>query len=110
MKVHLRVMPLAGRTFRVVTLRPSAGVRSSTNYYHHTWHVVSDTAGAGVLARLMWGLAYQKQPGTLVLIAEPHLVATPFDGARSDPVVLVPAGLTSPCEDALRQLKARLCR
>jgi hypothetical protein len=110
MKVHLRVMPLAGRTYRVVTLRPSVGVRYSTNYYHDTWHVVSDTAGARVLGRLLWGLAYQKQPGTLVLIAEPHLVETPFDGARSQPVVLIPSGLTPVCEGALRQLKESLPR
>jgi hypothetical protein len=110
MKVHLRVLPLAGRSYRVVTLRSSAGVRFSTNYYHDTWHVVSDAAGSQVLARLLWGLAYQKQAGTLVLIAGPHLVDTPFDGARSDPVVLVPSGLTPVCEEAFRQLKGRLGR
>lgn len=108
MKVHLRVLPLAGRTYRVVTLRPSSRARFSTNYYHDTWHIVSDAPGARLLARLMWGLAYQKQPGTLVLLTEPHLVPTPFDGARSDPVVLVPSDLTPVSADALRQLKARL--
>jgi hypothetical protein len=110
MKVHLRVLPLAGRTYRVVTLRPSSRARFSTNYYHDTWHIVSDTAGAHLLARLLWGLAYQKHPGTLVLLAEPHLVPTPFDGAPSYPVVLVPSGLTPFSDEALRQLKARLHR
>jgi hypothetical protein len=110
MKVHLRLLRLAGRTFRVVSLRPTDRARFSTNYYHDTWHVVSDTSGAAVLARLLWGLAFQKQPGTLVLLSEPHLVPTPFDGAKSDPVVVIPAGLTPTCDDALRELKSRLGR
>ncbi len=110
MKVHLRLLPLAGRTYRVVTLRPCSHARFSTNYFHDTWHIVSDTAGARLLARLLWGLAYQKQPGTLALLHGPHLAPTPFDGARSDPVVLVPAGLTPVSADAFRQLKARLGR
>jgi hypothetical protein len=110
MKVHLRLLRLAGRTYRVVTLRTSERARYSTNYFHDTWHVVSDMGGAGVLARLLWGLAFQKQAGTLVLLSEPHLVPTPFDGARSEPVVVIPSGLTPTCEDALRELKSRLGR
>jgi hypothetical protein len=108
MKMHLRVRRLAGRSYHLVTLRPSVEVRFSTNFYHNTWHIVSDVRGSRLLARLLWGLAYQKQPGTLVLIDDPHLAPTPFDGARSDPVILLPSGLTSADEDALRVLKERL--
>jgi hypothetical protein len=110
LKVHLRRLDLAGTTYHVITLRPSTRARFSTNFYHCTWHVVSDAAGARLLARLLWGLSYQRQPNTLVLIDAPHLVPTPFDGRRSEPAVFLPAGLTPVREDDLRTLKSRLGR
>jgi hypothetical protein len=95
MKVHLRVVTVAGATYRVVSLRPATRVQFSDNHYHDTWHVLTGALGAQVLARLLWGLSYQRQPGTLVLIDEPHLVSTPFDGDPALPIAFVPLDLPS---------------
>ncbi|HVK72694.1 MAG TPA: hypothetical protein VM734_05215 [Kofleriaceae bacterium] len=108
LKVHLRLVPSGAMTYRVVTLRPVTRVRFSTNYFHDTWHILTGRAGAMVLGRLLWGLAFQRQPGTLVLIDAPHLVSTPFEADRADPILLVPAGLTSVEASTLRELRRRL--
>lgn len=50
----------------------------STNRYHQTWHVLSGLRGAQLLAHLLWGLAYQRVPGTLVVIGAPWLNPEPF--------------------------------
>ncbi|HET9967324.1 MAG TPA: hypothetical protein VFQ68_03745 [Streptosporangiaceae bacterium] len=89
-------------------MRPGTRARFASNYYHGTWHVLSDLHGARVLGRLLWGLAYQRMPGTLVLIDRPQLDPSPFSGAPSDPVALVPAQLTSLPAGAARGLRARL--
>ena len=68
MKFHLREVRAGGRLYCVVTPRPGADVRFSTNNFHDTWHVVTDAAGARMFARLLWGLAYQRQPGTVALL------------------------------------------
>lgn len=109
-KVHLRIVELYGAALRVVTLRPQDTVRFSTNYFHDTWHILVGKHGAMVLGRLLWGLAFQRQPGTLVLIDEPHLRPTPFEADRPDPILLVPDGLTAVDDDALRALRIRLRR
>jgi hypothetical protein len=103
-KVHLRVVSIAGATYRVVSLRPAIRARFSSNRYHDTWHVVTGVAGAQVLARLLWGLSYQRQSGTLVLIDAPHLVPTPFDADPGQPIALVPIGVTSIEADRVRPL------
>src|SRR5437764_708249 len=94
LKVHLRLLRIGGATYRVVTLRPGARVAFSTNFYHQTWHIVTDERGARLLARLFWGLAFQHQPGTLVLVHGDHLLPTPFEAERSDPFLIIPTGLT----------------
>jgi hypothetical protein len=101
-KVHLRVVSVAGATYRVVSLRPAIRARFSSNHFHDTWHVVTGTRGAAVLARLLWGLSYQRQPGTLVLIDEPHLVATPFEADPGLPIAFAPLGITSVDADRVR--------
>ena len=78
--------------------------------FHGTWHIVTSHAGALLLGRLLWGLAFQRHPGTLVLIEGPHLAPTPFDGDPPDPLLLVPAGLTAFDVDRLRALQQRLRR
>jgi hypothetical protein len=108
LKVHLRLLHLADYLYRLVTLRAATDVVYSTNYYHNTWHLLSDRRGAHLLARLLWGLSYQRHPGILVLLHGRHLRPTPFDAAPSDPVLLIPAGLTPFRPEAFRQLKARL--
>lgn len=108
MKLHRHVMPCGGRDYTVITLRPGARARFSGNHYHDTWHVLSDLHGARVLARLLWGLAYQRVPGTLVLIDRPQLDADPFNAEPADPIALLPARLTSLSGKAARELRARL--
>jgi hypothetical protein len=103
-KVHLRVVSVAGATYRVVSLRPTIHARFSSNHFHDTWHVLAGAEGAAVLARLLWGLSYQRQPGTLVLIDEPHLVATPFEADPALPIVFVPLGITSVDADRVRAM------
>lgn len=110
LKVHLRLLRLAGQVYRVVTLRPGTAAAFSTNFFHQTWHVVSDQAGARLLARLLWGLSFQRRPGTLILVHGPHLRPTPFEAERSDPFVLLPSHLTPVNEGAFRELKGRLKR
>jgi hypothetical protein len=110
MKVHLRILKIGPHTYRVVTLRPQTRVTFSTNYYHNTWHIVSDMQGSRLLARLLWGLSYQRLPGTLVLVHEPHIRPTPFEAERSDPFLLIPADLTQFDNHTLRVLKGQLDR
>lgn len=110
LKMYLRLVEVHGQTLRVVTLRPATAVRFSTNYFHDTWHIVTSHAGALLLGRLLWGLAFQRHPGTVVLIDRAHLAPTPFDGDPPDPILLVPAGLTSFDVDRLRALRQRLRR
>jgi hypothetical protein len=108
LKLHRRTMVLDGRVHTVVTLRPGSDFRFATNRFHDTWHLLSDWRGARVLARLLWGLSYQRRPGTLVLIDQPNLDPNPFDAAPSDPIVLVPADLTVLTPAAATALRRRL--
>jgi hypothetical protein len=110
LKMHLRLLTLGGSPYRVVTLRPGTRIAFSTNYFHETWHIVTSQRGARLLARLLWGLAFQRQPGTLLLVHGDHLLPTPFEAERSEPFLLVPAGLTPLDPSALRELKRRLPR
>jgi hypothetical protein len=110
LKVYLRLFEIHGTTLRVVTLRPQHTVRFSTNYFHGTWHLLGGVHGAMVMGRLMWGLAFQRLPGTVVLVDESHLVPTPFEADRPDPILIVPDGLTTVDDDLLRALRLRLRR
>jgi hypothetical protein len=110
LKLHLRLLEIGRRQIRVVTLRPSCGVSFSTNYFHDTWHILVGPDGTALLARLFWGLAFQRHRDTLILIDHPHLVSTPFDGDPSDPILLVPDQLTHIDDDLLRELKHRMRR
>ncbi len=108
LKLHRRRMRLAGRPYTVVTLRPDTDARFSTNFFHDTWHVLSDWHGARLLGRLLWGLAYQRVPGTLVLIDRPFLDPNPFDAEPADPIALVPGLITPLTGSAARELRRRL--
>jgi hypothetical protein len=110
LKLHLRVLAVHRRELRIVTLRPQTGVRFSTNRFHDTWHILGDVDAAGLLGRLLWGLAFQRKPGTLIIIDRPHVVATPFEADPGDPIALIPDGLTRIDEDDLRAVKLRLRR
>jgi hypothetical protein len=108
MKLHRHAVAVGDRTYTVITLRPGTYARFSNNYYHHTWHILSDLHGARVLGRLLWGLSYQRVPGTLVLIDRPNIDPSPFSAAPADPIALVPSHITSLPERAARVLRARL--
>jgi len=108
LKLHRHVVRLDGRRYTVITLRPGTRARFASNCYHGTWHVLSDLHGARVVGRLLWGLAYQRVPGTLVLLGPPQLDTSPFSGAASGPVAFVPAHLTSVPATAARALRSRL--
>ncbi|MEX5635559.1 hypothetical protein [Parafrankia sp. FMc2] len=108
MKLHRRRLRLDGRAYTAITLRPGSYARFSTNHYHQTWHVLSDWHGARLLSRLLWGLAYQRMPGTFVLIDRPFLTPNPFDAATSDPIVLLPSVLTTLPATAARALRSAL--
>ena len=108
LRLHRYLLRLDGREYTVITPRPGTGVGFSTNRYHDTWHVLSDLRGAQLLARLLWGLAYQRVPGTLVVIGPPLLDPNPFDAEPADPIALVPAVLTPLRAQAARQLRHRL--
>jgi len=107
LKLHRRRLRLDGHDYTVVTLRPGTDVRFSTNLYHETWHVLSDWRGARLLGRLLWGLSYQRVPGTLVLIDRPFLDPNPFDAEPADPIAIVPALLTPLGTRAAGELRRR---
>lgn len=106
LKLHLRLVTVNGYCYRVVTLRPSMRIFFSTNFFHETWHIVTSQVGSQLLARLLWGLSFERHPGTVLAIH--NLLATPFEAERSDPILLVPAGLTRLSAGDLRILKNRL--
>jgi hypothetical protein len=108
MKLHRRPVRLDGREYTVITLRRGTRARWSTNRCHQTWHILSGQHGAQVLARLLWGLAFQRRPGTLVLIDRPFLDSNPFDAEPADPIVLIPAQLTNLTGRAARGLRRQL--
>jgi hypothetical protein len=110
LKLHLRVFEIHGVTLRVVTLRPQNQVRVSTNYFHDTWHLLGGPAGAVLLGRLLWGLAFQRHAGTLVLIDGDHVAPTPFEADPPDPIILVPDAITRIDDDLLRALRLRMRR
>jgi hypothetical protein len=108
MKLHRHAVSIGGRSYTVITLRRGAYARFSNNFYHGTWHILSDLHGARVLGRLLWGLSYQRVAGTLVLIDRPNIDPSPFSAAPADPIVLVPSDLTVLPERAARALRSRL--
>ncbi|WP_156056105.1 hypothetical protein [Streptosporangium roseum] len=78
----------------MITLRPGTRARFSTNFYHRTWHILSDPHGALLLSRLLWGLSFQRRPNTVVIIDRRFIDPNPFDAEQGDPIALVPADLT----------------
>ncbi|WP_211591998.1 hypothetical protein [Microbispora sp. H10836] len=64
--------------------------------------------GARLLGRLLWGLSFQRLPGTVVVIDRPHLDPNPFDAEQADPIVLAPTHLTTLKRQGARELLRRL--
>lgn len=110
LKVHRHAVVLAGREATVLRLRPSGNERFATNYFHDTWHVLSDPDGARLLGQLCWALSYQRQPGTIVVLHEPELVRNPFDAGPSNTVVVYNSMLAPFKADMATALRAILRR
>jgi len=108
LKLHRRELVLDGRAFTVLTPRPSQPERFATNSFHETWHVLTDPAGAQLLARLMWAMAYQRKPRTVLLVDGPMLVTNPFDADPSSPILIVNSDLGGPTRAGLDALEAML--
>ena len=99
---------LDGRACTVLTPRPSQPERFATNAFHGTWHVLTDPAGAQLLARLMWAMAFQRKPRTILLVDSPLLVTNPFDADPSSPILIVNSDLGGPTRTGLDALEALL--
>ncbi|WP_017593266.1 hypothetical protein [Nocardiopsis potens] len=107
MKLHRHRLRLDGREYTAVTPRPGTDVRFATDRMHGMWHLLTDPRGAAFLARLLWGLSYQRRPGTLVFLGSEVLLPEPFGAEPSDPVVLAPVPATPVTTAAARELRRR---
>lgn len=110
LKLHLRVLNLNGKTWRILSLRPGTDAKFSTNYFHDTWHIVTDNPGAQLLSRILWGMSYQREPGTVFLLHSENIKPTPFEAEPSQPFLICPANLSAPNPQAFRELKSLLSR
>jgi hypothetical protein len=99
---------LGGSRYAVLSPRPSVEARFATNRYHDTWHIVTDVSGAHLLARLCWAMAFQRHPGTVLVIDPPLLVPNPFDGDPPAPIVIVNNDLGPFDREAAASLRAAL--
>jgi hypothetical protein len=108
LKVHRRSLRLAGQDYTILSPRPSETARFATNFFHDTWHVISDREGAQLLARLCWAMAFQRRPRTVVLLDAEFLVPNPFDADPSSAIVIVNNDLGPFGLDALKDLKGQL--
>ena len=68
LKMHLHLLRTARAEYRVLTLRPGIDVQFASNYYHSTWHFLTDHIGASVLARLWWALSFDRNSNVLIVI------------------------------------------
>ena len=91
LKLHLRLCELPGYTYRVLSLRPSCGARFSNNLVDERWHLLTDLGGAAILARLWWGLSYQRHAGTILALHGEHIVETPFEADPALPCLFTVA-------------------
>jgi hypothetical protein len=108
LKVHRRSLRLDGLEYTILSPRPSEAARLATNRYHETWHVISDGAGAQLLARLCWAMAFQQRERTLVLVDAPLMVPNPFDADPSTPIVIANNDLGPIGRDAVKDLRTKV--
>ncbi len=107
-KVHRRIVRLDGADYTVLSLRPSDSYRFATNYFHETWHVLSDIAGGRLFGHLCWAMAFQRQARTLLVIEPPNLIANPFDADPSNSIVIANSDIGAPSRQALDELRRKL--
>ncbi|GAA4563110.1 hypothetical protein GCM10023176_06360 [Micromonospora coerulea] len=87
LRLHRREWCHGGRTYQVITLRPTDPVRFAVRVEHHFTVVSSDLAGARLLGRLLWGLSYQRRPDTLLVLEPGRMVPDHEEGQPSPPAV-----------------------
>jgi hypothetical protein len=108
LKLHRRALTLDGRDYTVISPRPGTQVSFANNHRHGRQRIITDLHGARVLAKLLWGLSFEKHPNTLIVIDQSFLDTDPDEGQPSRPIVLVPEPLTHLKTDALRDLQRHL--
>jgi hypothetical protein len=86
-RLHRRAWRHDGRDYQLLSLRAGDPTRFSVEVGEWGALIRSDLAGARLLGRLLWGLAYQRRPDTLLVLDPEHLVPDPFDGSPSPVVV-----------------------
>ena len=108
--MHRRAVQLEGRSITVLSPRPSDRVRFATNRFHQTWHVLSDIGGGRYFGRLCWAMAYNRKPGTIVVINKPQLTSSPFDGDPSLPILIADRSSGVPKPAGLAALRKQLAK
>jgi hypothetical protein len=106
--VHRRTLRLDRNQWTALSRRPSEPTRFANNYFHETWHLLSDLAGAQLLGRICWAMSFQRKERTVFVIEQSHLVPNPFDSDPSSPVLIVNSDLGTPTHDARLALKRYL--
>jgi hypothetical protein len=109
LKMHLRLLPTKRGVYSVLTLRSGIDVQFASNYYHNTWHILTDHIGASVLARLWWALSFDRHDNLLIVISGAHVVQNPFDDEPRKMLVFCNGSRTFIDDDVLRAVAA-LCR
>ncbi|SBT40124.1 hypothetical protein [Micromonospora auratinigra] len=94
LRLHRREWRHAGRDYQVISLRPGDPARYAVRRERHFTVVSSDLTGARLLGRLLWGLAYQPRPDTLLVLEPARMVPDHEDGTPSPPVVFTVAPRT----------------
>lgn len=79
LKLHRFSVTLDGKTYTVMTPRPTLKSRFANNLFHGTRHVLTDAAGAQFLSKIFWWLSYQRTPNSIVAITGDHLSPSPFE-------------------------------
>ena len=87
-KLHRFTTRLDGKPFTILTPRPSQSSNFATNYFHETWHIISDVSGARFLSEVFWWLSYHRAENTVVVIDEAKLAPSPFDADPSSPIAV----------------------
>lgn len=109
LRLHLRSLTQGPKVYQILTLRASDPVRFSVDARHDCRMIRSDLGGTRRLARLLWGLSYQRRQDTLLVIDRAHLIDN-ADGSPSPPVVFYVHPQTTIDVSGLRALRRWLRR
>ena len=108
LKVHRRSVTLDGLNYTILSPRPSSSARFATNRFHEGWHVLTDTEGAQLLARLCWAMAFQRRSRTVIVIDAPFVVPNPINADPSSPIAIVNSDLETLSSAAVASLRTEL--